>query len=113
MDRMDYEQFVTLVQQDLGIGRERDLAEELSDDLAPWVATSTDAEGFHVEEFIRWVAEGVDVPTAERHARAVFAVVGQAVRRRQLDDLVAQLTKDYGALLPTGPRMETLAPAAS
>jgi uncharacterized protein (DUF2267 family) len=59
--RMDYEQFVTLVEQNLAAGRERagraikatlqtlaeriasgearDLAEELSDELAPWVAT--------------------------------------------------------------------------
>jgi uncharacterized protein (DUF2267 family) len=89
---MDYEQFVTLVEQDLGIGRERaehairatlqtlaeriaagearDLAEELADELAPWVATTTDAERFDVDEFVRRVAdrEGVDVPTAERHA---------------------------------------------
>ena len=48
--------------------------------------------------------EGVDVPTAERHARAVFAALGRAVSRRQLDDLAAQLSKDYGALPPTGPR---------
>ncbi len=53
--------------------------------------------------------EGVDGPTAERHARAVFAVLGQAVSRRQLDDLAAQLSRDYSALLPTGPRVETLA----
>jgi uncharacterized protein (DUF2267 family) len=134
--RMDYEHFVTLVEQDLGVGRERaerairatlqtlaeriaagearDLAEELSDELAPWVATTTDAERFHVDEFVRRVAdrEGVDVPTAERHARAVFAVLGQAVTRRQLDDLAAQLPKDYSPLLPTGPRVETLAPGS-
>jgi uncharacterized protein (DUF2267 family) len=99
--RTDYERFVTLVEQNLGVGHERaeravratqqtlaeriasgergTLAEELSDELAPWVVTTTDAEHFDVDEFVRRVAdrEGVDVPTAERHARAVFAVLGR------------------------------------
>lgn len=67
-----------------------------------------------MDEFVRRVAdrEGVDVPTAERHARAVFAVLGQAVSRQQLDDLAAQLPKDYTPLLPTGARVETLAPGS-
>jgi uncharacterized protein (DUF2267 family) len=131
--RMDYEQFVTLVEQAMGAGRERaerairatlqtlaeriasgearDFAVELPDELAPWIATTTDADRFDIDEFLRRVAdrEGADVPTAERHARAVFAVLGQAVSRRELDDLAAQLPKDYRPLLPTGPRVETLA----
>jgi uncharacterized protein (DUF2267 family) len=86
--RMDYEHFVTLVEQDLGVGREcaerairatlqtlaeriaageaRDLAQELSDELAPWVATTTDAEGFHVDEFVGRVAERERVDRAHR-----------------------------------------------
>jgi uncharacterized protein (DUF2267 family) len=131
---MDYEQFVTLVEQDLGTGRERteqairaplqtlaeriasgearDHAAERPDELAPWIATTTGAERFDIDEFLRRVAEreGVDVPSAERHARAVSAVLGQAVSRQELDDLAAQLPKDYGPLLPTGPRVDTLAP---
>jgi uncharacterized protein (DUF2267 family) len=134
--RMGYEQFLTLIEQNLGVGRERaeraiqatvqtlaeriasgearDQAEEMSDQLAPWVATPTDAERFDVNEFVRRMAdrEGVDVPTAERHAHAVFAVLGQAVSRRQLDDLAAQLSRDYSARLQTGPRAETLAPGS-
>ncbi|MEA2330243.1 MAG: hypothetical protein QOH58_381 [Thermoleophilaceae bacterium] len=132
---MDYEQFVTLVEQDLEVGREpaerairatlqtlaeriaqgeaRDLAEELPDELGPWVATTTPAERFDVDEFLRRLAEreGVEVPEAERHARAVFAVLGQAVSRKQLHDLAAELPKDYAPLLPVGPQVEVLSPA--
>ena len=42
----------------------------------------------------------------------MFAVLGQAVSRRQLDDLAAQLSRDYSARLQTGPRAETLAPGS-
>ena len=87
--RMGYEQFLTLIEQNLGVRRERaeraiqatvqtlaeriasgearDQAEEMSDQLAPWVATPTDAERFDVDEFVRRMAdrEGVDVPTAD------------------------------------------------
>jgi uncharacterized protein (DUF2267 family) len=38
-----------------------------------------------------------------------FAALGQAVSRQALDDLAAQLPKDYGPPLPTGPRVQTLA----
>jgi len=58
---------------------------ELPDELAPWIATTTNAERFDIDEFLRRVADrqGVEVPTAERDARAVFAVLGHAVSRRE------------------------------
>ena len=56
-------------------GEARDLAEELPDEVAPWLATTTPAERLDIDEFLRRVAEreGVDIETAERDAAAVFA----------------------------------------
>ena len=41
--------------------------------------------------------------TAERHGRAVLAVLGQTVPAKELDDVGAQLPRDIAALLPGGP----------
>jgi uncharacterized protein (DUF2267 family) len=55
-------------------GEARALAARLPAELAPWVATTTSAERFDVDELVRRVAqrEGVDEPTAYGHIRAVF-----------------------------------------
>ena len=129
---MDDESFVTTVQQAAGIGRERaeqairatlttlaeriargearDLAEQLPPKVAPWLATDGDAQGFDVDEFLRRIAEreGTDVPTAERHTRAVFVALGRAVSRDELDDLAAELPRSYAPLLPAGPTVDVV-----
>jgi uncharacterized protein (DUF2267 family) len=46
--------------------------------------------------------------TAERDARAVFAALGQAVTPGELDDMAAELPKDFAPLLPRGPGFEVL-----
>jgi uncharacterized protein (DUF2267 family) len=129
---MDYERFITLVEQQAGVGREaavqathatlqtladriaageaRDLAEELPPELAPWIATATPAEPFDVDEFIRRVAEreGVDPSTAEDHARAVFEVLRRALSPKELHDVIAELPSDYAPLLPRGRYVEAI-----
>jgi uncharacterized protein (DUF2267 family) len=129
---MDYERFLTIVEQAAGIDRERaelaaratlqtlaeriaagearDLAEQLPPELAPWVGTTSAAERFDVGEFLRRVAEreGVDVAIAERHAGAVLGALGQAVGPRELDDVAAELPRDFARLLPRGPYIEIL-----
>jgi uncharacterized protein (DUF2267 family) len=129
---LDHESFITLVAQraDLGWdaaeratrvvletlgeriaqGEARDIADELPPELAPYVATTTDAEGFDVDEFVRRVAEreGVDPGTAERHIRAVFTALGRALSPQALRDLGSELSKDYAPLLPRGPYVEVL-----
>src|SRR3954463_4466458 len=91
----EHDQFLTAVQQKARISRERaeaaaratletlaerlsagearDVAAQLPPELAAYLPPRGDAERFDVEEFLRRVAEreGVDVPTAEEHARAV------------------------------------------
>jgi uncharacterized protein (DUF2267 family) len=122
-----YERFITTVQQAANLARDdaerateavlttlaeriaegeaRDLAVELPPELAPHLGQKGPAQRFDIDEFLRRVAEreGVDPETADAHARAVFAALGQAVSAKQLADLAAQLPKDFAPLLPAGP----------
>lgn len=129
---MDHERFIDLVAHAVGGDREtaeratratlqtlaeritageaRHLAAELPPELAPWLATGPEPDPFDVDELLRRVAEreGVDIVAAERHVRAVLAVLGQAVSDHELGDLAAQLPKDFAPLLPTGPAVEVV-----
>jgi uncharacterized protein (DUF2267 family) len=85
----------------LSAGQARDVGEQLPDELRPLMVTDGKAQGFHLDEFVHRVAEreGVPEPTAERHARAVFAALGEAVSPEELDDLASELPKDFQPLL--------------
>src|SRR5512132_1381770 len=91
-------------------GEARALATRLPPELAPWVATTTSAERFDVDELVRRVAqrEGVDESIAFGHIRAVFDALARAVGPDELADVAAQLPKDYAALLPRGPDVEVV-----
>jgi uncharacterized protein (DUF2267 family) len=91
-------------------GEARDLAGELPDEVAPWLATSTPAERFDIGEFLRRVGEreGTDIETAERHAAAVFVALQRAVSPREFADLAAELPKDFTPLLPAGADIEVI-----
>ena len=129
---MDHDEFLTIVEQAaraggdaaeratratlqtlgerLDRGEARDLAGQLPPELSPWIATMTAAEGFDIDEFLRRVAdrEEVDVATAERHARAVFAALGRAVSPRELADMEAELPRDFAPLFAKGPDVEVV-----
>ncbi|MHA6795518.1 DUF2267 domain-containing protein [Pseudonocardia bannensis] len=119
---MDYERFMTLVQQmtkldraaaeravqatlatlseHLSRGEAADLLGRLPPELQGYVHT-TGPRGFTPEEFIRRVAEreGTDPQTAEKHAAAVFSVTRMAVGPDEFADVRAQLGGDYEPLL--------------
>jgi uncharacterized protein (DUF2267 family) len=119
----EHERFIATVQQNAGIsrpdaelaaratletlaerlsaGEARDLAEQMPPELAPWLATDGPAEPFHVDEFIRRVAarEHTDLATAEQHARAVFDALGRTVSEDEIDDMAAELPKDFQPLI--------------
>ena len=88
-------------------GEAQQIAERLPPEVAPWVATAGPAAGFDVDEFLRRVAEreGVGVPEAERHARAVFEVL-RHVLEREFDDVVAELPRNFAPLLGLPPLPE-------
>jgi uncharacterized protein (DUF2267 family) len=91
-------------------GEARDLAGELPDELAPWLATITPAERLDIYEFLRRVAEreGVDIEAAERHARAVFIALHRALSPQEFADLSAELPKDFAPLLPAGRDLDVI-----
>jgi uncharacterized protein (DUF2267 family) len=86
----------------LSAGEARDIAAQLPAELASWLATSTPAESFDVDEFLRRIGEreNVDPATAERHARAVLAALAQTITAEEFEDMVAELPKTFGQLLP-------------
>jgi uncharacterized protein (DUF2267 family) len=120
---MDYEQFLGIVQREAGQvsravadaavqatfetlaerlsrGEARQLVEQLPGS-GPWLFPKAEPEAFDYDEFILRVAkrEGVDEATAERHARAVFAALGRAIDRSEIDDVVAELPEDFTPLV--------------
>jgi uncharacterized protein (DUF2267 family) len=119
----DYEQFITTIQhkarvswdeaelaarstletlaERLSAGEARDIARQLTGDLGKWLASSDDAQPFHADEFLRRVAEreGIDLETAESHARAAFIALGRVVSHQELEDMAAELPKDFLPLI--------------
>jgi uncharacterized protein (DUF2267 family) len=121
---MGYEEFLSVVEQ-WGGGLDRETAERatsatlrtLADRLAPdearrlaaqlpaevygFLWTTVDAERLDVDAFLQRVAEreGVDLPTAEEHARAVFAAVRRGVDADELEKLAATLPEGIRWLL--------------
>lgn len=116
---MEYRPFIATVEDYAGIDREeaeravhatlatlaerlaggevRDLAAQLPGELRPFLEGAEPAEAFGVDEFLRRIAqrEGVPVPTAARHARAVFTALGRAVGHKELKDMASQLRTDF------------------
>ncbi len=79
----------------------RDLLEHLPAETRPWVRPDHAAERLDAREFLRRVAEreGVDVETAERHARTVFFALGKAVRPEKIADVADALPEDFEPLV--------------
>jgi uncharacterized protein (DUF2267 family) len=129
---MEYNTYVSLVQEALGSDRETAeratrsvlsvLGERLGADeglvyvqylppeLGTWLHTSGGAQSFDAGEFLRAVAEReeTDPATAERHVIAVLAALARAIPNREYDHLIARLSKDYAPLLPKGPISPTM-----
>jgi len=120
---MDYEQFLTMVAQiahtdqdtaerasqivltvlgqHLTRGEAADVLRSLPAELQAYAWSPGSPERFPPEEFLRRVAEreGTDLLTAERHSRAVFTALRQAIGPDEFADVRAQLGKHYAALL--------------
>jgi uncharacterized protein (DUF2267 family) len=84
-------------------GETENLASQLPPELGVYLnqpVISGSAERFSLPTFFHRVSmrEGVDVHDADLHARAVAAVLSEAVTDGQLDHLRAQLPPDLAAL---------------
>lgn len=83
-------------------GEANDLASQLPRGLAEYLRTGLAGEGVHfsMEEFFHRVSEreGVDLPKAIYHARAVVAVLYEAVSPGEMADVRAQLPAEFSRL---------------
>jgi uncharacterized protein (DUF2267 family) len=84
----------------------KDLASQLPKELAECLhgREGEDGQHFPVEEFYQRVSEkeGVEPTTAAVHARAVFAVLQDAVTPGEFADVRANFSDDYAELFATG-----------
>ncbi|MGP3965814.1 DUF2267 domain-containing protein [Nonomuraea sp. 3N208] len=121
---MDYEQFVKIVGRRIGQGgaesadraveatlqtlserlsteQSHDLMGEVPPEIMRLLYSESTPEPFDAVEFLHRVAEreGVDLETADRHARAVFWALGQTVSPDEIAYLAADLPHDFAPLL--------------
>jgi uncharacterized protein (DUF2267 family) len=83
---------------------ERRLPPELQPALERGKARRRSARPLSVDTFVELIAkrEGVDRGQAAEHARAVFAVLREAVGEKEFHDTTEQLPREYRALLRRG-----------
>jgi uncharacterized protein (DUF2267 family) len=82
-------------------GEAHDLAERLPDELRPMLDRKTEVLPLSREDFVWRVHKREQVPfaVAERHVRAVFAALRDAVGPDEVADLASELPADLDALL--------------
>jgi len=85
-------------------GEADDLAAQLPPELGTFLRDVDTTERFSVDDFFLRVAakETADLPDATHHARAVIAVLQEAVTTGELDDIRAQLPDNYNPLFEAG-----------
>jgi uncharacterized protein (DUF2267 family) len=87
-------------------GEAKDLASQLPRGLAEYLRTGMAGASVHfsMDEFYRRVSEreGVDLPKAIFHARAVIAVLYDAVSPGEMADVRAQLPAEFSHLFEPG-----------
>lgn len=84
-------------------GEASNLASQLPEEIGEYLRVERD-EAFSLDEFFQRVAkrEGVDLPDATHHARAVISVLGEAISAGALANARAQLPDEYNPLFEAG-----------
>ena len=85
-------------------GEASDLAAQLPPELGTFLTDIETTERFPVDDFFLRVAakETADLPDATHHARAVIAVLEEAVTTGEMEDIRAQLPDNYDPLFEAG-----------
>jgi uncharacterized protein (DUF2267 family) len=85
-------------------GEAKDLAAQLPQEIGYYLRQDGQSERFGLDEFFARVSEreGVDLPVAVHHARAVISVVSDAASQGEIDDVRNQLPAEYDALFESG-----------
>jgi uncharacterized protein (DUF2267 family) len=81
-----------------------DLGAQLPRELSGVLASGNRGERFDLDEFFQRVSqrEGVDLPQATHDARAVVAVLGEAVSAGEINNIRSVLPEDYAPLFDSG-----------
>ena len=81
-------------------GEPKDLAAQLPQEVGRFLLETEKSESFGLDEFYERVGdkEGIDLPVAVHHSRAVMSVVQEAVSAGEWDDLQEQLPDEYDDL---------------
>lgn len=96
------------------VGNEaKDLAAQLPKELGQYLRgrEGEDGQHFPIDEFIARVSEkeGVDPATAAKHAKAVFAVLQDAVTPGEFADVRANFTEEYAEIVGAATSSEVTA----
>lgn len=91
---------LTVLGQRLYGGESFDLAAQLPSEIKLFLVQSGPSEAFGLDEFCARVAdiEGLDLPKAIFHARAVMSVLQEAVSPGEIRDMFDQLPSEYAPL---------------
>jgi uncharacterized protein (DUF2267 family) len=85
-------------------GEADDLAAQLPEQIGAFMKGKAGQGTFGLDAFFQQVSEkeGVDLPVGTHHARAVIAVVQDAVSGGELEDVREQLPQEYAPLFESG-----------
>ena len=85
-------------------GEAENLAAQLPGEIAYYIRQVDKSERFGLDDFFGRVSEheGVDLPEAIHHARAVVSVLNEAVSKGEIDDIRAQLPVEFNPLFESG-----------
>ncbi len=91
---------LTVLGQRLYGGEAFELSAQLPEEIKLYLQQAFPSETFGLDEFYRRVAEmeGVDLPQAVFHARAVISVLMDAVSVGEIRDMLDQLPSEYAPL---------------
>jgi uncharacterized protein (DUF2267 family) len=91
-------------------GEAKDFASQLPPQLAEYALSGQAGAGerFSVDAFFQRVSdrEGVDLPKAIFHAKAVISVLQEALTKGEVNDIRAQLPAEYSRLFDAGSQGE-------
>ncbi len=81
-------------------GQAEDVAKALPPQLRPYLSQTAEAAAFNRAEFLMKISgrEGVDLATAEEHARAVLSVLADWIPSAELRDTLQRIPNDMRTL---------------
>lgn len=95
---------LTTLSERISPGQRRNLSAQLPNELKPMFLSGEHQEGFGAREFVRRVKGrcGVDHDEAEALTQAVLGTLGEAITPGEIDDVAAELPREYDPLLGRG-----------